>query len=161
MLLFCRFIPAPPMSYWQKPWCPSPPKRKQSPTSWSSQTCSAASWRRPFETLYASPEWSWKSHWVKLQTTQTSDIKSLTALQRMLFHYNRSCHLLNPMLYIKSTFECRIHSKTGVCMNIHIDIMKGGEKITVHNLFSVIITIHLYVEFILIPKTPTLLMPPS
>lgn len=46
-------------------------------------------------------------------------------------------------------------------MNIHIDIMKGGGEITVHHLFSVIITIHLYVEFILIPKTATLVMPPS
>lgn len=51
-----RAIPVPPMSCLQKPWCLSLPKRKQSPTSWSSQTCSTASLHIPCLWLCVSPE---------------------------------------------------------------------------------------------------------
>lgn len=36
-------IPVPPRSCLRRPWCLSPPRRKQSLTSWSFQTCLAAS----------------------------------------------------------------------------------------------------------------------
>lgn len=49
------FIPVLPSYCWQRPWYPSLPRRKQSPTSWSSQTCWAASWRILSVWLCASP----------------------------------------------------------------------------------------------------------